>query len=261
MPSSNVKAYALALEQPRVVTLVEIRYSSTTKRYCNLEETSVGDGSYYTWGGNNYNCIALKFEMKSGQNVEGELAQASLEISSIDKENSDFVNVGDVSNRIVVITFTYEGLTSSSDYIEQYKYKINKPAYDEQTRTVRFELRPIIAEFKNDVPIFVRDRNRCAFNFDADGTDPIAAMTCGWWTTYGYRYHADSGNPPYGVLAAAFDTENYPNCDTIYPYTCDKGARTANGCAAHFNQTDSNSPNLRGRFYPGIPQTPLKGII
>ena len=36
---------------------------------------------------------------------------ASLRISSIDKENSDFINVGDVGGRIVVVTRTYEGLT------------------------------------------------------------------------------------------------------------------------------------------------------
>lgn len=254
MPSSAVKAYALALEQPRLITLVEIRYVSTTKRYCNLEETSVGDGSYYTWGGNNYTCIALKYELKGGQNTEGELATANLEISSVDKENSDFLNVGDVSNCIVLVTITYEGLTASTDYLEQFKYRINRPSYNEQSRTVTFELRPIIAEFKNDVPVFIRDRNRCAFKFDADGTDVIAAMTCGWWTTYAHRYFS-------GVEGTALDTTNYPNCDTSSPYTCDYSLRGKNGCAAHFNQTDeTRKPKIRGRFYPGIPQTPLKGI-
>jgi len=262
MPSANVIAYALAIEQPRIITLVEIRYASTTKRYCNLEKTSVGDGSYYTWGGNDYTCIALKVEMKGGQNIEGELAPATLRISTIDKVDSDFLNVGDVGGRIVVVTRTYEGLTAATDYIDIYKYKINRPGYDDTTRDATYDLRPIASEFKNDVPIFIRDRNRCGWKFDADGTSPIAAMSCGWWTQYAHKNFEDVGNPPYGVLIGAFDTTNYQNCNTSVPYTCDYSVRGKNGCAAHFNQTDSaNKPKLRGRFYPGMPQTPLKGII
>lgn len=254
MPSANVVAYALSIEQPRILTLVEIRYATVTKRYCNVEKTSVGDGSYYAWGGNNYFCISLKFEVKSGQNIEGELATATLRISSIDKENSDFINVGDVGSRIVVITRTYEGLTLSTDYIETFKYKINKPGYDNATREVIYELTPIASEFKNDVPLFIRDRNRCGFKFDADGTDAIASMTCGWYTQYANKYFS-------GSIISAFDTINYPDCDTTAPYTCDYSVRGKNGCGAHFNQTDSvNKPKLRGRFYPGMPQTPLRGI-
>ena len=104
------------------------------------------------------------------------------------------------------------------------------------------------------MPLFIRDRNRCGFKFDSDGTDPIAAMTCGWWTQYANKYFSAN-------MTLAFDTTNYQNCDTSAPYTCDYGVRAKNGCAAHFNQTDStNKPKLRGRFYPGMPQTPLKGI-
>ena len=265
MPSANIIAYALSIEQPRILTLIEIRYKPndvlTTKRYCNVDKTSVGDGSYYTWGGNNYTCIALKVEGKGGQNIEGELASASLRISSVDKENSDFVNVGDVSGQVVVVTRTYEGLTAATDYIDIFKYKINRPGYDDSTREILYELRPIVSEFKNDVPLFIRDRNRCGFKFDADGTDVIAAMSCGWWTQYAHKNFEDTGNPPYGVLVGAFDTTNYPNCDQTVPYTCDYSVRGKNGCGAHFNQTDStNKPKLRGRFYPGMPQTPLKGI-
>jgi len=255
MPSANIISDVLAIEQARIITLVEIRYVTITKRYCNLEETSIGDGSYYTWGGNDYTCMPLKVENKGGQNIEAELAEATLSISSVDKENSDFVNVGDVGGRIVVITRTYEGRTASTDYIDLYKNKINKPGYDDLTRTVVYDLKPIIAEFKNDVPLFVRDRNRCGFKFDVDGTDPIAAMTCGWWTQYANKYFP-------GSEASAIDTTNYPNADVSAPYTCDFSVRGKNGCAAHFNQTDeTNKPKLRGRFYPGMPQTPLKGII
>ena len=254
MPSANIIAYALSIEQPRILTFVEIRYVTITKRYCNADKTSVGDGSYYTWGGNNYTCIALKIEGKGGQNIEGELASASLRISSVDKENSDFVNVGDVSGRIIVVTRTYEGLTAATDYIDINKYKINRPGYDDATREVLYELRPIASEFKNDVPLFIRDRNRCGFKFDADGTDVIAAMSCGWYTQYANRYFSSN-------ITLAFDTTNYINCDTSAPYTCDYSVRGKNGCAAHFNQTDStNKPKLRGRFYPGMPQTPLRGI-
>jgi hypothetical protein len=261
MPSTNVKNRALYLEQDRIVILVEIRYTTTTKRYCNLEKTSVGDGSYYTWGNNNYLCIPLKYEIKGNQNIEGEFPTATLRISSINKENSDFVNVGDVSGKIVVITRTFEGLISASDYIDISKYKINKSGYDDETREVIYELTPIIAEFKNDVPLFIRDRNRCGFKFDADGTDPIAATTCGWWTQYAHRYYPDPSNPPYGVLTQAFDTANYQECNTTYPYTCDHSVRGKNGCAAHFNQTDKTyKPKLRGRFYPGMPQSPLRAI-
>ena len=254
MPSTNIITYALSIEQPRILILIEIRYVTVTKRYCNVDKTSVGDGSYYTWGGNNYTCIALKVEGKGGQNIEGELASASLRISSVDKENSDFVNVGDVSGQVVVVTRTYEGLTAVTDYIDIFKYKINRPGYDDATREVIYELRPIASEFKNDVPLFIRDRNRCGFKFDADGTDAIAAMTCGWYTQYANKYFP-------GSIITAFDTTNYPNCDTTAPYTCDYSVRGKNGCGAHFNQTDStNKPKLRGRFYPGMPQTPLKGI-
>ena len=255
MPSANIIAYALSIEQPRIITLVEIRYATVTKRYCNVEKTSVGDGSYYTWGGNNYTCMSLKFESKSGQNIEGEFSTASLKISSIDKENSDFVNVGDVGSRIVVITKTYEGLTLDTDFIDNpFKYKINTSSYSDTTREVIYDLTPIIAEFKNDVPLFIRDRNRCGFKFDTDGTDSITAMSCGWYTQYANKYFS-------GSIINAFDTVNYPNCDTTAPYTCDYSIRGKNGCGAHFNQTDTtNKPKLRGRFYPGMPQTPLKGI-
>ena len=254
MPSSNIITQALKVEQDRIITLVEIRYVSIINRYCNLEKTSVGDGSYYTWGGNNYICISMGVEQKGGQNIEGELATASLRISSIDKENSDFVNVGDVGGRIVIITKIYEGLTVATDYISIFKYKINRPGYNDETREVVYELTPITSEFKNDIPLFIRDRNRCGFKFDADGTDAIAAMTCGWWTQYANKYFS-------GSIITAFDTTNYPNCDTSSPYTCDYSVRGKNGCGAHFNQTDStNKPKLRGRFYPGMPQTPLKGI-
>ena len=68
MPSVNIIADALSIEQSRILTLIEIRYRpndvATTKRYCNADKTSIGDGSYYTWGGNNYTCIALKVEGK-----------------------------------------------------------------------------------------------------------------------------------------------------------------------------------------------------
>ena len=157
MPSSNIITQALKVEQDRIITLAEIRYVSITKRYCNLEKTSVGDGSYYTWGGNNYTCISMGVEQKGGQNIEGELATASLRISSIDKENSDFVNVGDVGGRIVIITKIYEGLTAATDYISIFKYKINRPGYNDETREVVYELTPITSEFKNDIPLFIRD--------------------------------------------------------------------------------------------------------
>ena len=255
MASANIINNALRIEQPRIITLVEIQYVTVTKRYNNLEKTSVGDGSYYTWGGNNYNCIALKTEIKGGQNIAGELATASLMISSIDKENSDFLNVGDVGNRIVIITKTYEGLIAATDFIDRYKYKINKPGYDDRTRNITYDLIPIASEFMSDIPIFIRDRNRCGFKFDANGTDAIAAMTCGWQTQYANKYFS-------GSIITAFDTTNYAECDTSAPYTCDYSVRGKNGCAAHFNQTDdTNKPKLRGRFYPGIPQSPLKGIV
>ena len=255
MASSNIITQALAIEQARIIILVEIQYVTVTKRYCNLEKTSVGDGSYYTWGGNDYTCIALKTEIKGGQNISGEFATASLAISSIDKENSDFINVGDVGGRIIIITRTYEGLTASTDFIDRYKYKINKPGYDDRTRNILYDLTPISTEFKNDVPIFIRDRNRCGFKFDADGTDTIAAMTCGWYTQYANKYFP-------GSIISAFDTTNYPNCDTSSPYTCDYSVRGKNGCAAHFSQIDdTNKPKLRGRFYPGMPQSPLRGIV
>lgn len=254
MPSANIIADSLSIEQPRILILVEIRYVTITKRYCNVEKTSIGDGSYYTWGGNNYNCIALKVEGKGGQNIEGELAVASLRISSVNKENSDFINVGDVGGKIVVVTRTYEGRTAATDYIDINKYKTNSPGYNEATREVLYELRPIATEFKNEIPLFIRERNRCGFKFDADGTDTIAAMSCGWWAQYANKYFSAN-------MLLAFDTTNYPNCNTSAPYTCDYGIRSKNGCAAHFNQTDStNKPKLRGRFYPGMPQIPLRSI-
>ena len=261
MPSANVIAYALSIEQPRILTLVEIRYVTTTKRYCNADKTSVGDGSYYTWGGNNYICMSLKTQVNSGQNIEGEIITANLFISSVEKENSNFLNVGDVGNVIVLITRTYEGLTLATDYIDLFKYKISRSSYNSENEEVMYELRSLTSEFKNDVPVPIRDRNRCGFKFDKDGTDSVAAMTCGWWTQYAHKHYEDVGSPPYGVLAGAFDVTNYPNVDTSVPYTCDFGVRTANGCAAHFNQTDStHTVKLRGRFYPGIPQSPLARI-
>ena len=36
--------------KPRIITFVEIRYVTVTKDITDLDKTSIGDGTYYTWG-------------------------------------------------------------------------------------------------------------------------------------------------------------------------------------------------------------------
>lgn len=246
--TQNVKTQLFKIQRPRLIKLVEILYPSAigTKRYCQIEKTEQADTTKYVWDSKAFSCKPLHVAKLGEQNIEGSFPETELSISNINDVEGGYIESQDVRGSVVYIYDTFEGLTLGVDYLSKWKYRVGKVAYDRQSYELSFILRTYHSDQRNDFPLFPRDRNRCGWKFDADGTDEIAKRTCGFYTLY--------YDP---AIGGTLDTTNYPNADAT---KCDKQMYSQNGCAAHFDQTNSLKPKMRARLYPGIPTTSLQEL-
>lgn len=249
--TSNVITKLMQREQSRKINLFKIDWPDpfTSEYICQLDETA--SGSYYTFGGQNYTCKSIVNNTENVQGNEGQQETININIVNVDKFYSDLINSVNVVGSRVEYIRTFEGLSDNADFLDKSVYRINRAEYNSSSYTLILELLPLFKEVLNTFPLNVRDKNRCGWEFDADGTNIDASQGCGFY--YFYRRFWD-GNDANGY---SIDTANYPNVSLT---SCDRKYDSANGCLAHFNQNDITKPVLRFRAYLGLPTTPIRSI-
>lgn|SRR5574337_420572 len=242
----TIIANALSEEASREIILIEFRWPNGTSYYCLTDETS--EGSLYTFGSIQYNCVPAKIEGSFNLNIDGKFEDVTFIFSDADGGMAQRFETDDFIGTIVLVIKTYEGETTV--YKEKLKYRVSEGQFNDKSNTAEYTLSPLYKEIFNNFPINIRDKNRCGFKYDADGSNLIASNTCGFWTFY------------YSLSGATLNTIDYPMADAS---KCDFGYKTPNGCAAHFNQRNTvalgRTPSLRMRAYPGLLITPIRSIF
>lgn len=245
MPTQALLTEAFKIQQSKLITLLEIFITDAIiLRYAGHESNK----SWFTylnnsWQAATYTSFPIVMDSVGSQNVEGHLESQTIRITNIDKAIGDYIRQNDIRGSKVFITGVLENLISdANDRIFRWKYKITSaiaPKLEAQ-----FNIQSYFAEAMSEVPVQIRGKNECGWDFDKEGSDPTAVQTCGFFSKY---YN----------LGGTLDSINYPNANAT---KCDKGSDTENGCKAHFNQSDTLKPNLRAQVYPGIPMKPIQRI-
>lgn len=245
MPTQALLTEAFKIQQPKLITLLEIFITDAIiLRYAGHESNI----SWFTYSNNawqaaTYTAFPIMMDTIGQQNVEGHFESQSIRMTNIDKGIGTYIRQNDVRGNKVFITGVLENLLSdANDRVFRWKYRISSVSVPKLE--AEFKIQSYFAETMSEVPLQIRGKNECGWDFDKDGSEPVAAETCGFYTKY---YN----------LGGALDTVNYPNASAT---TCDKGIDTANGCKAHFKRHDSLKPNLRAQVYQGIPMKPIQRI-
>lgn len=220
--------------------------------YCNTEDAD------YTFGGETYTRNQIQLTEEGSQNVEGQFDTATLIISNVDKAIGEYLKTIDMRGGKVNIITTFDGLTAAVDFITFWRYRIDQFGYNDNDHTAKFSIKSFFSEIYNEFPVPVMDRTICPFDYDSNGNDKIAALTCGFWTLYRKSYSGVASSGQYTIGS------EYPVADPPFPNasasSCDKGYRTPNGCVAHYNPADTTKPVVRFGGYPGMPTIPVGGI-
>ena len=245
MPTQALLTEAFKIQQPKLITLLEIFITDATiLRYAGHESNI----SWFTYSSNAwqpaaYMAFPIQLDAIGQQNTDGRFESQTIRITNIDKGIGDYIRQNDVRGNKVFITGVLENLIAdAADRVFRWKYRIASASAPKSE--AQFQIQSYFAETMSEVPMQIRGKNECGWDFDKDGTDTVAAQTCGFYTKY---YN----------LGGTLDTTNYPNANAT---KCDKGIDTANGCKAHFNQNDVLLPNLRAQAYQGIPAKPIQRI-
>lgn len=245
MPTQALLTEAFKIQQPKLIALVEIFISDAiVLRYAG-HESNVDWFTYSNnaWTPATYAAFPIAMDSVGNQNVEGRFESQTIRITNIDKAIGDYIRQNDVRGNKVFITGILDNLLAdANDKVFRWKYRIASAIAPKSE--AQFQIQSYFAETMSEVPLQIRGKNECGWDFDKDGTDPVAAQTCGFYTKY---YN----------LGGTLDTTNYPNADAT---KCDKGIDSKNGCKAHFNQNDVLLPNLRAQAYQGIPAKPIQRI-
>ena len=245
MPTQALLTQAFKIQQPKLITLLEIFITDATiLRYAG-HESNVAWFTYSNnaWAGVTYTAFPIQLDGIGQQNTEGRFESQTIRITNIDKAIGDYIRQNDVRGNKIFITGVLENLIAdAADRVYRWKYRISSASAPKSE--AQFQIQSYFAETMSEVPLQIRGKNECGWDFDKDGTDTVAAKTCGFYTKY-------------SNLGGTLDTTNYPNANAT---KCDKGIDTANGCKAHFNQNDVLLPNLRAQAYQGIPAKPIQRI-
>lgn len=251
MPTQALLTEAFKIQQPKLITLLEIFITDAIiLRYAG-HESNIAWFTYSSnaWQAATYTAFPIQLDAIGQQNTEGRFESQTIRITNIDKGIGDYIRQNDVRGNKVFITGVLENLIAdAADRVFRWKYRIANASAPKSE--AQFQIQSYFAETMSEVPLQIRGKNECGWDFDKDGTDPVAAQTCGWYSKYAHVYYS-------GSEASALDSTNYTNASIT---KCDKGIDTANGCKAHFNQNDTNKPNLRAQAYQGIPAKPIQRI-
>lgn len=245
MPTQALLTEAFKIQQPKLITLLEIFITDAIiLRYAG-HESNISWFTYFSnaWQSATYTAFPLAMDTIGQQNTEGRFESQTIRITNIDKTIGDHIRQNDIRGNKVFITGVLENLLSNSaDRVFRWKYRILNASAPKSEATINIQ--SYFAETMSEVPVHIRGKNECGWEFDKDGTDLVAAQTCGWFTKY-------------SNLGGTLDTANYPNANAT---KCDKGIDSDNGCKAHFNQDDALKPNLRAQAYQGIPAKPIQKV-
>lgn len=244
MPTQALLTEAFKIQQAKLITLLEINISdAVVLRYASHES----DVSWFTYTGSawqaaNYTAYPIKIDTVGQQSTDGKIESQSITITNVDKTIGNYIRQNDIRGNKVFITGVLEGLTSNAnDRVYRWKYRISNARINKQDAVIAVQ--SYYEETMSEVPVHLRNRGECGWEFDSDGSNPIAAETCGFYT----KYYSLGGtlNPDYPRASAT---------------SCDKGINTKNGCSAHFNRLDALKPRLRAQADPGISLKPVSRI-
>lgn len=194
--------------------------------FCDVEDANI------TWNSKVYRRNQLSIDTTGEQNTEGSFGSQQLNIANVDREMAAYIRGNDVRGMEVKIYEVREALLANADDVRMtWRYMISKALADDDK--VLLTIESLYSESREDFPNSEVNRNVCIWDYDQDGSDSVAADTCGWYT----------------IIGGLLDTTEYPNAVST---SCDKGLRTPNGCYAHKNN--------RARMSPGVPLEPIKGL-
>lgn len=245
MPTQALLTQAFKIQQPKLITLLEIFITDAiVLRYAG-HESNVDWFTYSNnvWAAVTYTAFPIAMDTIGQQNTEGRFDSQNIRITNIDKGIGDYIRQNDIRGNKIFITGVLDNLLlDAADKVYRWKFRIASAIASKSE--AQFNIQSYFAEAMSEVPMQIRGKNECGWDFDKDGTDLVASQTCGFYTKY---YN----------LGGTLDSTNYSNASAT---KCDKGIDSANGCKAHFNQNDTLKPNLRAQAYQGIPAKPIQRI-